>query len=72
MLALCGLFVFCLLGSLITIPEKSNSFLRWFQSLAAYSRNTRKMNPSHPWSALTWRATQFTKEKVRVFRNKFL
>ena len=32
----------CLLGDLFSIPEKSNRFLRWLQSLAAYSRNTRK------------------------------
>ena len=40
------LFV-CLLGNLFSIPEKSNSFLRWLRSLAAYSRNTRKRDSYH-------------------------
>ena len=42
------LFV-CLLGNLFSIPEKSSNFLRWLQSLAAYSRNTRKRDSYHPW-----------------------
>ena len=33
----------CLMGNLFLIPEKSNSFLMWLQSLAAYLRNTCKV-----------------------------
>ena len=51
-----GLYVnhfVCLLGNLFSIPEKSNSFLRWLQSLAAYSCNTRKRVSYHPWPVPT-------------------
>ena len=62
----------CLLGNLFSIPEKSNSFLRWLQSLAAYSRNTRKRDFYHPWLVSNIVKTQFTKEKGGCSRNKFL
>ena len=39
----------CLLGYLFSISEKSNSFLRWLQSLAAYLRNTQKRDSYHQW-----------------------
>ena len=66
-MALLCLFV-CLLGNLSSIPEKSNSFMRWLQLLAAYLHNTRKRDSYHPWPVLAYRANQFTREKVRVFK----
>ena len=62
----------CLLGNLFSIPEKSNNFLRWLQSLAAYSRNTRKRGSYHPWLVSNIVTTQFTREKGGCSRNKFL
>ena len=65
------LFV-CMLGNLFLIPDKSNSFLRWLHSLAAYSRNTRKRDSYHPWPVPSIVTTQFTREKGGCSRNKFL
>ena len=57
------LFVFvCLLCNLFSIPEKSNNFLRWHQSLVAYLRNTRKWDSYHPWPVPNIVMTQFTRE----------
>ena len=47
---------------LFSISEKSNSFLRWLQSLAAYLRNIRKSNSYHPWPVISKAATIITRE----------
>ena len=68
---LTSLFV-CLLRNLFSILEKSNRFLRWLQSLAAYLRNTRQRDSYHPWPVPSTVTTQFTREKGECSRNKFL
>ena len=62
----------CLLGNLFSTQEKSNSFLRWLQSLAAHLRNTRRRDSYHPWLVSNIVTTQFTREKGGCSRNKFL
>ena len=74
---LCSLYYdvfvcFCLLGNLISITEKFNSFLRWLQSLAAYSHNARKRDSYHPWPVPSIVTAQLTREKGGCSRNKFL
>ena len=57
--------VFVLLGNLFLIPENSNSFLRWLQSLAAYLCDTRERDPYHPWPVTNKQGPPHSKEWYR-------